>query len=85
MPKAQKPLTTEILGGVLIKRRGPAGWFARLPPEAQVELTEIRERFLAGTIVATRTLLAKSIHSSLKSRGMISVGYLEVNRWLSAA
>jgi hypothetical protein len=85
MPKAQKPLTDEIIRGVLAMKKGPNGWFTKLPPDVQAELTAIREQFVAGQIAGTRTALARSIHAALKARDMISVTHAEVMRWLEAA
>ena len=85
MPKAQKPLTDEIIRGVLAMKKGPAGWFSKLSADVQAELVAIREQFIAGQIAGTRTALAKSIHAALKAREMISVTHAEVLRWLDAA
>lgn len=90
MPKAdRKPpqgpkatLTSDILAGVMSLKRGPSGWFSRLPADVQAEVNAVRERFAAGEIQATKYALAKSIHAALAARGLIAIGWKEVVRWL---
>lgn len=84
MPKAQKPLTDEILRGIVAMKKGPAGWLSKLPADLQAELVAIREQLIAGQIAGTRTAVAKSIHAALAGRGLISVATTEVLRWLRA-
>jgi hypothetical protein len=84
MPKAQKPLTEEIIRGIVATKRGVASWFHKLPAELQAELVAIREQMLAGKIAGTKTALAKSIHAALSGRKLITSAYTEVLRWLNA-
>ena len=84
MPKAPT-LIDEILGGIEPIRKGPAGWFAILPLEVQEELATVRKKFAGGGIAATKTSVAKSIHAALAARGLISVSWREVVRWLGDA
>jgi hypothetical protein len=84
MPKAQKPLTEEIIRGIVATKKGPAGWFHKLPADLQAELVAIREQLLAGKIDGTKTAVAKSIHAALSGRKLITSAYTEVLRWLNA-
>jgi len=84
VPKAQKPLTDEILRGIVAMKKGPAGWLSKLPADLQAELVAIREQLIAGQIAGTRTAVAKSIHAALAGRSLISVAPTEVLRWLRA-
>jgi len=70
---------------VAAARKGPESWFSKLPPDVQQELTQVRAEFLAGQIEGTRTALARSIHTALSGRGLITVSRSEVMRWISAA
>ena len=83
MPKAKPGLTDEILRGVLALKKGPRGWFDKLPPERQAELNAIAEEFFAGKLQGSRTALAASIHKIYTAHGLISVGRSEVLRWLN--
>lgn len=82
MPKASS-LTDDILGGIEESRRGPAGWFSKLPAAAQEELVGVRDQFRAGKVGANKHELARSIHAALAARGLIAVTWREVVRWLN--
>ena len=81
-PSPPSPLVSEILAGVAAIRKGPAGWFEKIPADAQAELIELRDRFRSGTLACTKTGLAKSIHTALVGRDVLQVGWREVERWL---
>ena len=82
MPKAPPSLTDEILGGIAPTAKGPAGWFSKLPPDVQADVAAVREKLHAGKITASKHAVGKSIHAALSARGLITVGWREVVRWL---
>jgi len=83
MPKAKPGLIDEIRRAVVASRKGPQGWFDKLPPERQAELNAIAEEFFAGKLQGTKSALAASIHTIYTAHGLISVGRSEVLRWLN--
>jgi hypothetical protein len=83
MPKAKTGLMDEIRRAVVAAKKGPRGWFDKLPPERQAELNAIAEEFFAGKLEGNRTAVAKSIHKIYTAHGLISVGCSEVLRWLN--
>jgi len=85
LPPKKPSLTEDICRGVAEVKKGPASWFTKLTPDIQQELTQVRADFLSGKIEGTRTALARSIHTALSGRGLITVSRSEVMRWISAA
>ena len=82
MPKATS-LIDEIRRAVVAKKKGPQGWFDKLPPERQAELIAIRKEFFSGQIQGNQTALATSIHEVYTAHKLITVARAEVMRWLS--
>ena len=83
MPKAETGLTDEIRRAIVAEKKGPRGWFDKLPPERQAELNAIADEFYAGKLQGNRTAVAGSIHKIYTAHGLISVGRAEVLKWLS--
>ena len=85
MPPKAVSLTEEIRRGAVEAAKGPASWFAKLTPDVQQELIQIRSEFLSGKMGGTKTALARGIHGALFGRGLITVTRSEVMRWINAA
>jgi len=83
MPKAKPGLIDEIRRAVVAEKKGPRGWFDKLPAERQAELNAIADEFYAGKLQGNKTAVAASIHKIYTAHGLISVGRPEVLKWLS--
>lgn len=83
MPKAPT-LTDEILAAAATIRRGPGNWFDRLPLDVQEELRAIRRNVRDGSNASTKTGVAKGIQIVLQKRGLTTVKWQEMSKWLDA-
>jgi len=83
MPQKTPSLKDEIIQGITENKKGPRGWFDKLPPDVQAELLEIRADFREGRTEGSKTAVSDSIHRVLKARGLITVTRAEVFRWFN--
>jgi len=67
-------------------RRGPGNWFDKLAPEVRAELVAMRQRFHAEQAERriTRSAFAKALCQTLTSRGLVTIQWPEVEKWLLA-
>ncbi len=67
-------------------KRGPGNWFDRLAPEVQAELVAMRQRFHAEQAERriTRTAFSKALCQALTDRGLVTIQWPEVEKWLLA-
>jgi hypothetical protein len=68
----------------LVTRRGHAAWYESLDSEIRAELEGIKAAWLAGSLVATKTNLARRLSDVLQARG-VKIGIQGVLAWLEKA
>jgi hypothetical protein len=83
MPPKAPSLKDEIIQGIIENKKGPLGWFGKLPADVQQDILEIRDEHRAGKTEGTKTAVSDSIHRVLKARGLITVTRAEVFRWFN--
>ena len=82
MAKApKKSLLDDVLSRAHGNRPGFASWFDRLPPEAQSELSQVRESF--DPAVHQKAAFAKAIIAACAERGWQTSGKQRVIAWLN--
>ena len=80
MPKTS--LLDEVLEHVAKSQPGPSSWFDRLPPDAQVELLEVRAGF--DPAKHQKRAFFRAIQAAGEKRGWHIPGEKQVTQWLSA-
>jgi hypothetical protein len=76
-------LLDEVKSG-LSARRGHAAWYESLDADIRSELEGIKSEWLAGSLVATKTMLARRLSDVLQARG-VKIGIQGVLSWLEKA
>ena len=77
-------LVDDISSRVRQSKPGYKPWNEKLPQDVQAELAEVKRRFRAGEIAATKVGLAKAIGDAIEGRGFLRPGVQAVVAWLKA-
>jgi len=62
---------------------GFPAWHQRIPAEVLSEFSELKNELWRGELPHTRAALAKGMQETLKSLGIITIGWEAIDRWLA--